>query len=186
MISARVFEPFHTTKGPQVIGMGLACSLGIVKQHLGDISVESTEGQGSLFTVKLPFARGPADEEESANNPHVMPALRLLIVDDVEAVATVLRDGLSELGQTVFTASSGMKAIEIFKTTPVDLVLCDLGMPEMNGWQVASVIKSICAEKGVPKTPFVLITGWDRQVNEDKMAAQNGVDAIVRKADRHS
>ena len=86
-----VFEPFHTTKGPQVMGMGLACSLGIVKQHLGEISVESTEGQGSLFTVKLPFARGPVDEEESANKRHVMPTLRLLIVDDVEAVATGTR-----------------------------------------------------------------------------------------------
>ncbi len=178
---ARVFEPFHTTKGPQVIGMGLACSLGIVKQHLGDIFVESAEDQGSLFTVKLPFASRPADEEESSHKRHLMPALRLLIVDDVEAVATVLGDGLSELGQTVFTASSGIKAIEIFKTTQLDLVLCDLGMPQINGWQVASAIKSICAEKGVPKTPFVLITGWDREANEDSMAAQNGVDAIVRK-----
>jgi CheY-like chemotaxis protein len=177
----RVFEPFHTTKGPQVIGMGLACSLGIVKQHLGDILVESAEGQGSLFTVKLPFANGPADEEESADKPHVIPALRLLVVDDVEAVATVLGDGLSELGQTIFTASSGIKAIEIFKTTQVDLVLCDLGMPQINGWQVASAIKSICAEKGRPKTPFVLITGWDREVTEDSMAEQSGVDAIVRK-----
>jgi signal transduction histidine kinase/CheY-like chemotaxis protein len=177
----RVFEPFQTTKGPQVIGMGLACSLGIVKQHLGDIFVESAEGQGSLFTVKLPFANGPADEEESADKPHVIPALRLLVVDDVEAVATVLGDGLSEFGQTIFTASSGIKAIEIFKSTQVDLVLCDLGMPQINGWQVASAIKSICAEKGVAKTPFVLITGWDRETNEDSMAAQSGVDAIVRK-----
>ncbi|MGO9117349.1 MAG: ATP-binding protein [Desulfomonilaceae bacterium] len=177
----KVFEPFHTTKGPQVIGMGLACSLGIVKQHLGDIFVESAEGQGSLFTVKLPFANGPADEEESADKPHVIPALRLLVVDDVEAVATVLGDGLSESGQTVFTASSGIKAIEIFKTIQVDLVLCDLGMPQINGWQVASAIKSICAEKGMPKTPFVLITGWDREADEDSMAEQNGVDAIVRK-----
>ncbi len=99
----------------------------------------------------------------------------------MEAVATVLRDGLSQLGQTVFTASSGKEAIEIFKTTPVDLVICDLGMPEMNGWQVASVIKSICSEKDVPKTPFVLLTGWGAQVAEDKMAAQNGVDAVVEK-----
>jgi len=54
-------------------------------------------------------------------------------------------------------------------------------MPQFNGWQVASAIKSICAEKGVAKTPFVLITGWDREPNEDTMAVQNGVDAIVRK-----
>ncbi len=176
-----VFEPFHTTKGPQVIGMGLACSLGIVKQHLGEISVESAEGRGSEFIVKLPLARVPADEKESADKRHLMPMLRLLIVDDVEAVATVLGDGLSELGQTIFTASSGIEAIEIFKTTPVDLVLCDLGMPAMNGWQVASAIKSICAEKGMPKTPFVLITGWDREATEDSMAAQSGVDVIVQK-----
>ena len=63
----------------------------------------------------------------------------------------------------------------------MDLVLCDLGMPQINGWQVASAIKSICAEKGMPKTPFVLITGWDGEANEDSMAAQSGVDAIVRK-----
>lgn len=177
----KVFEPFHTAKGPQAIGMGLACSLGIVKYHSGEISVESTEGQGSVFTVKLPFAGEPAYKEESAGNRHVTPPLRMLIVDDVEAVATVLRDGLSELGQMVFTASSGKEAIEIFKTTPVDLVLCDLGMPDMSGWQVASIVKSICREKGVPKTPFVLITGWGAQVGEDEMAAQSGVDAVVEK-----
>lgn len=131
--------------------------------------------------MKLPFASRPADEEESADKPHVIPALRLLVVDDVEAVATVIGDGLSELGQTIFTASSGIKAIEIFRSTQVDLVLCDLGMPQISGWQVASAIKSICAEKGVAKTPFVLITGWDREPNEDTMAAQSGVDAIVRK-----
>jgi CheY-like chemotaxis protein len=177
----KLFEPFQTAKGPQAIGMGLACSLGIVKHHSGEISVESTERQGSVFTVKLPFAGGPAYEEQSADRPRVTAPLRMLIVDDVEAVATVLRDGLSELGQTVFTASSGKEAIEIFQTTPVDLVLCDLGMPDMNGWRVASVIKSICREKGMPKTPFVLITGWGGQVAEDKMAAQNGVDAVVEK-----
>ena len=177
----KLFEPFHSAKGPRAIGMGLACSLGIVKYHSGEISVESAEGQGSVFTVKLPFAGGPARKEQPADNPQVTAPLRLLVVDDVEAVTTVLRDGLSELGQTVFTASSGKEAIEMFKTTPVDLVICDLGMPEMNGWQVASVIKSICREKAVPKTPFVLLTGWGGQVEEDKMAAQNGVDAVVEK-----
>jgi len=119
---ARVFEPFHTTKGPQVIGMGLACSLGIVKQHLGDIFVESAEDQGSLFTVKLPFASRPADEEESTDKPHVIPALRLLVVDDVEAVATVIGDGLSELGQQ---SSQLLQALKQLKSSrPPSRIWC--------------------------------------------------------------
>ncbi len=177
----KVFEPFHTTKGPQAAGMGLACSLGIVRRYSGEISVESIEGRGSVFTVTLPLSRSPKDAARTEIKEEVVSPLRLLIVDDVEAIVAVLWDGLSELGHTVLTATSGKQGIEIFKVTPVDLVICDLGMPEMNGWQVASTMKSICSEKGISKTPFVLITGWGGQVAEDKMAAESGVDAIIEK-----
>ena len=177
----KVFAPFQTTKGLQASGMGLACSLGIVKRHLGDMVFESTEGQGSIFTVKLPFARKPSNKAKDYFEPGEIPPLTILIADDTEEVITVLRDGLTEFGQTVLTATSGREAVEVFQQGGTDLVICDLGMPGMNGWQVAAAVKNICHEKGVAKTPFVLITGWNDQAAEKEKLIENGVDAVLEK-----
>ncbi len=176
----RVFDPFWTTKGAQGTGMGLAVSYGIVTRHGGTISVESKERHGSSFTVKLPVAKGLP--EPSTPAPHVFDLeLRILAIDDMQLMLSMLKEGLTDQGQTVFTALSGREGLELFKNKPVDLVICDLGMPELNGWQVGKAIKKICKDKGVPKTPFILLTGWAGQFDEEQKMIESGVDAIVEK-----
>ncbi len=176
----RVFDPFWTTKGAKGTGMGLAVSYGIVTRHGGTISAESKEGHGSSFTVKLPVAKGLPEPFTTA--PHVFDLeLRILAIDDMQLLLSMLKEGLTEQGQTVFTALSGREGLELFKNRPVDLVICDLGMPELNGWQVGKAIKKICKDKGVPKTPFILLTGWAGQFDEEQKMIESGVDAIVEK-----
>ncbi len=176
----KVFDPFWTTKGPDGTGMGLAVSYGIVTRHGGTISAESREGDGSTFTVNLPIAKGFSERSEPDQNVFDLE-LRILAIDDIQLLLSMLKEGLTEYGQTVFTALSGREGLELFKHKEVDLVICDLGMPELNGWQVGKAIKNICKEKSVPKTPFILLTGWAGQFDEEQKMIESGVDAIIEK-----
>lgn len=177
----RVFEPFWTTKGYRGTGMGLAGSYGIIQHHNGEISVESTLGQGSSFTVRLPLT---TERPKPNNSPHKEdPAfrLRILIADDIPAVVKQLENGLKSYGQTVYSASSGREAIDIFTGSPVDAIVCDLAMPEMNGRQVARTITEICDQKGIPKPFFILLTGWGGQLDDKAGMQADGIDVILEK-----
>ncbi len=71
--------------------------------------------------------------------------------------------------------------MQLFSDNPVELVICDLGMPGMNGWDVAAAIKDFCEEKQVPKPPLILLTGWGGQQAEAETISRSGVDAVVEK-----
>ena len=177
----RVFDPFWTSKEFHSEGMGLASCLGIVRQHRGEITVHSSEGHGSTFALRLPHVENPVARKKSRVQGKTSGCFRLLIIDDMEPILTMLGDGLKEMGQTVYSAVSGKEGIEIFSRTPIDLVICDLGMPDMNGWQVGETIKSMCRQKGVPKTPFILLTGWGEQLDDERKIADSGVNRIMGK-----
>jgi PAS domain S-box-containing protein len=177
----KLFTPFFTTKGLQRTGMGLAGSIGMVKKYNGTISVKSDEAKGSTFTVSLPLASLPENDPKEASIPPTELDLRVLVIDDVEPVLATVKEGLTAYGLTVFTALSGSEGIRLFEETSPDLVICDLGMPDMNGWEVASKIKDIATEKGAAKVPFMLLTGWGGQSEEQDKIANSGVDFIIEK-----
>jgi CheY-like chemotaxis protein len=159
----------------------LSSSLGIVKRHGGDIFVESAEGKGARVTVILPCASQMEESEPSQETSRAVSDLTFLVVDDSEDGAHMLAEGLTRLGHKVFTAFSGEEALELFQENAMDVVICDLGMPGMNGWQVGSAVKEICVERGVPKTPFVLLTGWAEQAGGQDKAEKHGVDRVAEK-----
>jgi CheY-like chemotaxis protein len=107
--------------------------------------------------------------------------LTILAVDDLEATVKILSAGLGRLGHIVAGALSGPEALQIFKENHIDLVICDLAMPEMNGWQVSKALVAFCAEQAVPKPPFIMLTGWDDQQNEHLKISESGVDAVIQK-----
>lgn len=99
----------------------------------------------------------------------------------MEAVLGLLAEGLRGFNHTVHTARSGQEGIEIFERTPVDVVICDLGMPGMTGWEVGRRLKQICADRGLPKPPMLLLTGWGDQLGETEKMSSSGVDLIIAK-----
>jgi len=176
----KVFDPFWTTKGFDGTGMGLAVSYAVIVRHEGSISVESTLGKGSTFTVTLPRAEG-AEEMASSAVEGFDRRLAILLIDDLESVLVVLRDTLVECNQEVLAATSGRQGLDIFGSRPVDLVICDLGMPVMNGWDVGKSVKAVCRERGIRKPPFILLTGWGGQALEAEKMVESGVDAVMEK-----
>jgi PAS domain S-box-containing protein len=178
---AHLFQPFWTTKGYSGTGMGLATCYGIVKRHKGEIDVQSAQDLGASFIVTLPASEKPASSKTAINVKDPGIKLNVLVIDDMPAVLKQLDRGLSKLGQTVFTARSGAEGIEIVKETLVDLVVCDLGMPGMNGIRVAREIKSLFERRKVKRPHLIILTGWGGQIHRTEAKAENGVDLILEK-----
>lgn len=179
---AQIFQPFFTTKkSKNSAGIGLASSNNIVRGHGGSISVTSKRGQGTVFSVKLPLAPALVEEPPSTFPVPIERSLRILVIDDMEPVISTIEEALSRHDHRVLGAESGEDGVRLFEEDPTDLVICDLGMPGMNGWEVAKRIKAYCAALGIKKTPFILLTGWADQAKEKSRVAESGVDAIVEK-----
>jgi signal transduction histidine kinase len=176
----RIFEPFFTTKGTQGTGMGLASAYGIILRNGGQISADKREGGGTRFSVSIPLAseiRG-ATPEVTTDLPQ---ELRVLIIDDQEPIVAMLEQLFARRGHTVVSALSGQEALNVFEHHPVDVVISDLSMPSMTGWQVGKAIKDLCRSKGIPRPLFLILTGWGKQPEDPDRGVEAGIDGIVEK-----
>ncbi|HET7341347.1 MAG TPA: ATP-binding protein [Methylomirabilota bacterium] len=173
-VRRRAFEPFFTTKGPQGTGLGLSVAHGIVQRHGGELSLRPNEPQGTVITIRLPQATVPQGATPPATPRG--PALRVLIVDDEASVREALADTLAEDGHTVVQTASGKDALaRLSEGVGVDVVITDLGMPEMTGWDVARAVRGQW-----PGLPIGLVTGWAvaLEMTEDERRA---VDFVIAK-----
>jgi signal transduction histidine kinase/CheY-like chemotaxis protein len=170
----RVLEPFFTTKGPRGTGLGLAVSWGIVKRHGGSIAIDSALGHGSTFTVRLPTTEGAGAAAKLGPTQPARQA-RVLVVDDDDAVRQVLRDLLVTQGHTVLEANSGATALARCDAGSVDLILTDVSMPGMTGWDVATA-----CQQQFPEIPVGFVTGWGDQLDPER-AKRCGVRFVLTK-----
>ncbi len=158
-VRRRALEPFFTTKGPKATGLGLSVAYGTVQRYGGTLTVESTEGQGTTVEVSLPTASAAAAVSKKPAGPRAVAALplRILVIDDELQVRATLAEMLEEQGHAVTQAPGGREGLSYLDANPelVDVVISDLGMPDMNGWDVARAIQSRW-----PRLPVGLITGW--------------------------
>jgi signal transduction histidine kinase/CheY-like chemotaxis protein len=180
---AKVFEPFWTTKGFQGTGVGLAACHGIVRRHSGEISVESEVGKGTTFRVALPLADEAGVRKDVGTSDMTDLKLRVLLIDDIPELVSLLQEALALYGHMVFTALSGKEGLQIMfaEHEPLDVVMCDIQMGDMDGWEVAKRVKGYCEKVGLPKPVFFLLTGFGSSVTAGKNIAEWGVDSIVQK-----
>ncbi|HEY6109756.1 MAG TPA: ATP-binding protein [Gemmatimonadales bacterium] len=130
----RVFEPFFTTKTEgEGTGLGLSICQGIVKEHGGRITLESSLGAGATFTVELLGGGRPARPSQPVPQAAGGGALRVLVVDDEPHILHYMRATLESWGHTVEVASDGTEAVERALVTPFDVIICDLRMPRLGG-----------------------------------------------------
>jgi signal transduction histidine kinase/CheY-like chemotaxis protein len=181
----RCLEPFFSTKAKHGgTGLGLAMVYGMVQRHEGVINIESAPGQGTAIQLTFPIREQVAAPAPPSPPRTAKPrSLHVLCIDDESVIREILNDSLKTFNHRVTTASSGKDGIELFRTAikqkqPYQVVITDLGMPEMDGHQVARIIK---AES--PKTPVIMLTGWGTIMKEEGETAPE-VDAIVAKPAR--
>jgi signal transduction histidine kinase/CheY-like chemotaxis protein len=172
---SRVFDPFFTTKAAKGTGLGLSVAYGIVTRHRGTITVDSEPRVGTEFVLRFPCsapaeAAPPAPTGEGSAASH-----RVLVVDDEEPVRSVMAELLRDLGQEVTTAVDGREAVAELERSRPEIVFSDLGMPEVNGWDVAAAVRALGS-----RSVMVLVTGWGSQIDPDS-ARSRGVDIILPK-----
>lgn len=174
-VRQRVFEPFFTTKPFTNSGLGLSMSYGIIRRFGGDITVESELGRGTIFTISLPVRSGIEKERTSYVSFEEGKGIRILVIDDEELVRDVLLQTLSRANYEVTLASSGEEGLRLFCERPFDIVLTDLAMPTLSGWEVCRRIKETS-----PHTQVAMITGWGLELDPQQII-ESGVDRVISK-----
>jgi signal transduction histidine kinase/ActR/RegA family two-component response regulator len=174
-IRRKVFDPFFTTKGPRSTGLGMSVAYGIIHRHKGEIQVESQEGRGSSFRIRLPVAAEAVGPPESLVPLPSDVRVKILVIDDEDGVREALRDMLLSSGAEVEIHRNGRDGLRAFERDQFDIVFTDLGMPDVSGWQVAEAVKA-----RRPGTPVVLVTGWGVQVGRPDRG-ESAVDLVLPK-----
>lgn len=179
----RCLEPFFTTKGQRGSGLGLAMVYGSMQRHGADISIESTPGEGTTICLGFP-EHGVSEPVEvvAVDAPALPQPLKILLVDDDPLLLRSLSETLGAEGHAVFTAAGGSEGIAVFKAAlsvqVFDVVITDLGMPDVDGRAVAAAVKAAS-----PGTPVVMLTGWGRRMQEEGESPPH-VDHLLSKPPR--
>ena len=176
---ARIFEPFYTTKGKKGTGLGLSASHGIISRHNGEIMLVSEPGEGTRFEVRLPLCDNEASLvkkiETETSIEKVSASARVVIVEDEVLVRRLLAEAFTAAGHSVIAFREGSEAINHLGTNECDLVVCDLGLPDISGLQISRWIK-----EHRPHIYFILATGWAERVTQEDYD-EGRIDAVFKK-----
>ena len=168
------------------LGLGLAIVRSLVAAHRGSVEAHSEgKGRGATFTVRLPLAVGVeeaagAGDAPGAGLPAAEPGLRVLVVDDNVDAAELLTDALRALGHQVETSFDGVRAVAAARASRPDVVLLDLGLPVLDGFEVARQIRALPELSGVE---LVAITGYGQEVDRRRTRDAGFADHLVKPVD---
>jgi signal transduction histidine kinase/ActR/RegA family two-component response regulator len=176
-------ELFFTTKGAQGSGLGLSTVQGAVQRHHGEIQIESAPGIGTTMRVILPIAGSAMVPSRLVPEARTHRRLRILVIDDDQIILRPLRLSLQRDGHTVITAPGGRGGIETFRAAcelgqSFDVVITDLGMPQVDGIAVAAAVKALR-----PDALVILLTGLGHQLQDSDETPMN-VDHVLSKPTR--
>jgi len=145
-VRTQIFDPFYSTKGEKGTGLGLSQVYNFISESKGTIRVYSEIGYGSRFTIYLPRylqeqSSHKVDNSIPINEAELNGSESILVVDDEHALGKLAKNILSSHGYTVLYASSAKEALHMLENIPIDLVLSDVIMPEMDGFELAHIIQ---------------------------------------------
>ncbi len=170
----RIFDPFFTTKGVNHSGLGMSMLYGTIKRHNGSIDIKTKPGEGTMFTIVLPKGKEEIEEKVEKLNPVAeISEAKIMIIDDEPEIGVVLSEILSNQGHQTCVFDSGKGGLEAFKEGGYEILITDLGMPGVSGWEVINIARQI-----QPGVVVGIITGWD--ISEEE-AKQKGVDFLINK-----
>jgi signal transduction histidine kinase/CheY-like chemotaxis protein len=174
-----IFDPFFTTKGPdEGTGLGLAQVYGIIKQHGGEILVESQVGHGTRFTLYFPATSEAGHVMEASPAAAALGGHEtILVVEDESSLRNAVREVLSDLGYHVLLAGDGLEAEAIVEQMgeQIQLVVSDMVMPRMGGVQLYQLLKG-----KNPALPIILTTGYPLDTAGRELLMQEPVDWLQK------
>ncbi len=180
-VKDKIFDPFFSTKGVKRSGLGMSLSFSIMARYDGEILVDSCVGKGTTIRLKMPLIDSEieecAEEETGIVESH---SANILVIEDEDVILEMMKILLESKGHNVFVSQDSSVGIEMYENNLYDIVLCDLAMPKLNGWQVAKFIKEYDAVRKRTKTPVVLITGYELDADNIDYEKE-GVDFILNK-----
>ncbi|AYN28699.1 aerobic respiration control sensor protein [Buttiauxella ferragutiae ATCC 51602] len=168
----------HGGKPATGTGIGLAVSRRLAKSMGGDITVSSKPGEGSLFTLTVQAPRVADEVEDTLEDDEMpLPALHVLLVEDIELNVIVARSVLEKLGNSVDVAMTGKEALEKFTPGEYDLVLLDIQLPDMTGLDISRQLTTHYAREDLP--PLVALTA--NVLKDKKEYLDAGMDDVLSK-----
>jgi CheY-like chemotaxis protein len=182
----RVFEPFAQgdrtlERSPGGLGIGLTLARRLVEAHGGTIDAESGgAGRGSVFTVRLPRLTTLQGERVASVGEGAAPR-RILLVEDSQDARDMLRMYLAQLGHQVYEAADGPSAVEAALRVLPDVALIDIGLPGVDGYEVARRIR---ATQDGRHLYLVAVTGYGQPKDRDQALAAGFDDYLVKPFDR--
>ncbi len=167
----RIFQPFFSTKGfEQGRGMGMSGAYSIIKEHGGTIDIiNSTPGKGTTLQISLPISNLVINQEQELSVNNTKQKIKVLWVDDDKLIREIASEMLIYLNFTGDVVSSGDEALKLLNDNKYDLIVTDIGMPVMNGWQLADRI----VEKFGPDIKIAILSGWGEQIDKAELDAHN-------------
>ena len=159
-IREKIFDPFFSTKGNQGTGLGLSQVYGFVKRSNGAIKIYSEPGQGTRFSLYFPRSHRNPDSKTPAavsTPPLLRGTETLLVVDDEPAIVKLAKNILEQQGYQVLTAADGEQALSILERQPIDLMITDIIMPNLDGNQLAEKIR-----EHFPRTRILVVSGYTK------------------------
>jgi PAS domain S-box-containing protein len=172
----KVFEPFFTTKGFNPgRGLGMSGAYTIVKKCKGAIGVKYSElYKGTTIEMAFPISSQAEVKATTEGVSQSQKNYRVLWVDDDFIITKSSGKMVESIGHYCATVNSGKKALEYLEKNPCDLVFTDIGMPKMNGWELAEAIR----EKHGDQIKIIAVTGWDMR---EKVEDENAIDLFLQK-----
>ena len=160
----KIFEPFYSTKGERGTGLGMSQVYGFVERSYGDIQIDSAIGKGTSITIYFPrHVDKTAGEKQKLPNEYtnLQGKETILVVDDEPALLKLAQQILRQKGYNAICAENGDQALYLLDHEPVDLVITDVIMPEMNGYKLAAL-----AREKYPDIKIQMVSGYSEEIDK--------------------
>jgi signal transduction histidine kinase len=171
-----IFDPFYKTGSGRGDGLGLSQIYSVINQHGGTIKVDSYPGQGTEVIIKLPAE--PVEEVQNVVEDRPVKGSTekaIFIVEDEQMIRDLYVEVLEMKGHSVLSFSSGEDALEQWENNGYKLIICDLGLPGMNGWEFIAKVRETDTY-----VPIIVLTGWGNEIGEER-AKELDVQKVLAK-----
>jgi CheY-like chemotaxis protein len=172
-VQEKVFQPFFSTKADGM-GLGLSLVYGTIKRHSGQIKIKSRPKKGTAVTLLFPIDLSAGEVREPAQ-PYVTRKATVLIVEDNPEVTGTLCQMLEGASHKVTAVTDGEEGIEKYRESKFDIVITDIGMPGLSGWEVSKAIKA-----HDPDARIIFITAWGVQLEPERIK-ESGASLVIQK-----